>query len=96
MGYHLWELEAEKMAISPRKVEPNLVMDQLWLAQIINPPSTFLANTLKIKNRKSGDFYIFFCSLSSGEWKTPEKLPYSDFEYLFSLYAEISPVERAF
>ncbi len=35
-------------------------MDQLWLAQIINQPSTFLANTLRITNCKSGDFYFFF------------------------------------
>jgi len=28
--------------------------------------------------------------------KTPETLPYSDFEYLFSLFGEISPVEKSF
>jgi len=34
-------------------------MDQLWLAQLINQPSSFLAHTLEIKNWKSGDFYFF-------------------------------------
>ncbi len=40
-------------------------------------------------------FLLFFCSLSSGDGKTPETLPYSDFKYLFSLFGEISPVEKS-
>jgi len=50
MGYHLWELEAEKMAISPRRFSPIWLWTSYGFAQIINQPSTFFANTLKIKN----------------------------------------------